>query len=367
MNQEVLQLVPGGKPLAQSLGFTAATVIVDNLTSSYVTLGDVGKTIPPWTYGAVVALPPGLRRATASLTPTTPAIPGPPVPVSQVTLTWTDQVLSASPGHLLQQVTTQQQNVLGTVPANAGTSTTKDLPVPAGTLAIGFSTYGGAGLSTAAAVNITGDQTGINYFVAASASASDGVQSVPFDVTDTSVTVILNQTSSVANAKIDVLAWPALPAVIVKQNQGGLPIGVFLERSDGVAIDVDQPSGVELELGVSLFRATPNSYQVVNVNGSIGSGGIASGATLTVIAAGGASVRTRLRKPEFELVAAANSIVQVECPAGTARAVVNGAVAQRVNLDFDYLDCGLAAGVALHNTGAASTAAVNGHITANQT
>lgn len=263
MNQEVLTLAPGGHALAQSLGFAAAAVTVDNLTSSYVTLTDVGKVVPPWIYGAVVPLPPGLTRASAKLTATTPAIPGPPVPVTQVTLIWTDVPLPADPGHLLQQVTTQQQNVQTTITATAGNSTTdQNIPIPAGTLAIGFGVYGGGSLSTAGSVNFTGDQTGIDYFLGAVASNSDGVQSVPFDATDTSITVKLDQTGKAAPAKIDVLAWPVVPVVTVKQNQGDLPIGVFLERSDGVAIDVDAGvAGGSLRLGTSLEGAAPAPWQ----------------------------------------------------------------------------------------------------------
>jgi hypothetical protein len=258
--QIVLTMTPGGQAMGQSLGFTAATVVVDNFTSSYVQLTDVGKTIPPWTYGAVVPLPDGIRQADATLAPTVPAIPGPPVPKVQAVLTWTDQALPADPGHLLQQVTTQQETVLGTVHAGAGASATKDFAIPAGTLAVGYVAYTGAGLSTAAAVTITGDQTGVQYFLVASAAGSDGLQSVPVDATDTSVTVLLDQTSSGSAATIDVLAWPVVPVVVVRQNKGALPIGVFLERSDGVAIDVENPAVNQYELGVSLFRATAPSY-----------------------------------------------------------------------------------------------------------
>lgn len=261
MNQSVLSLTPGGRALNQLLGFDAAAVIVDNYTSSYVVISDAGKTVPPWTVSAVVQLGPGLSQARAQLQATTPAIPGPPVPLSQCTLTWTDTPLPADAGHLLQQVTTQQETVLGTIKANAGASASKQVSVPAGTLAIGYAVYGGTGLSTAASVTIQGDQTGVQYFLVASASRSNGVQSVGVDVTDTSVTVTLDQTTSASAAQIDVLAWPVVPTVTVRQNQGDLPIGVFLERSDGVSIDVDNPAANQYELGVSMFRATPAPWQ----------------------------------------------------------------------------------------------------------
>lgn len=266
MNQEVLNLTPGNA-LRQSLGFVAQTVVCDNYTSSYLVLTDVGKTIPPWYYGAVVSLPPGLNRASAQLVATTPAIPGPPVPTAEATLTWVDVALQPDPGHPLQQVTTQQETVLGTVSASAGASSTKDFTVPAGTLAVGFATYSGSGLSTAESVTIQGDQTGMQYFDVASASSSDGVQPAAFDATDMSVTVILDQTGSASGAKIDVLAWPVLPVTTIKQNQGALPPGVFLERSDGVSIDVDQGSAGagSLRIGASLAGATAAPWQSPNL------------------------------------------------------------------------------------------------------
>lgn len=105
MSENVLTLAPGDRPLNQSLGFGARSVVVDNLTASYVQLPDTGKSVPPWVYGAVVSLPLGINRARASLLATVPAVPGPPVPPSLAvcTMTWTDVALAPSPGHLLQQ------------------------------------------------------------------------------------------------------------------------------------------------------------------------------------------------------------------------------------------------------------------------
>lgn len=104
MNQLVTTLTPGGQPVAQTLGFTALSAIVANYTSSYLSLPDTGANpVPPWTYGAVIPLPPGIRQASASLLPTVPATPGPPVPQQQASITWTDQNLLADPGRSLQQ------------------------------------------------------------------------------------------------------------------------------------------------------------------------------------------------------------------------------------------------------------------------
>lgn len=163
MNQTVTTLTPGGRALGQSLGFDAAAVIVDNYTSSYVRLPDVGKTIPPWVYGAVVALPPGIRQANASLLATVPAVPGPPVPVSQATLTWTDAALASDPGHLLQQASFAQAQIITKVqvPATSGT-TTGSFSIPAGTVGLGLqadANIGAFGLGPAS-LFVFGDQSG---------------------------------------------------------------------------------------------------------------------------------------------------------------------------------------------------------------
>lgn len=364
--QEVLTLSPGGKPLAQTLGFTAASVIVDNLTSSYVTLGDVGKTIPPWTYGAVVALPPGLRRATASLTATTPAIPGPPVPVSAATLTWTDAELPPDPGHLLQQTTTSQQTIVASLSVAAGQQTGfQTVSVPAGTQSIGYIVRSDGTNVTPSVLAIIGVQSDNEYTGTTPPNDIGGAQWYPFAVTDTQVQLNLGAPAG-GPSHVDFLASPLVLALDVQQSFGTVPTAALTD-SAGTPITIDTSSNGSRLVGVSLADANPATWQVVNANGSIGTGGINAAATLTVIPAGGANVRTRLRKVEFEVVAAASSVLQIECPAGTARAVVNGAVGQRVNLDFDYLDCGLNAAVAIHNTGASNSGAVNGHATANQT
>lgn len=177
MNQSVLKLTPSGRPLGVSLGFGARAVVVDNYTSSYVLLPDAGKTIPPWTYGAVVTLPPeGVRQARASLVPTVPAVPGPPVPVSETALTWTDQLLSADPGHLLQQsqYTNRQKlypdgvaiPVITNTPSftvGAGATVTKTFTLPAGTVEIRILATA-SGLLFAYSLLVSGRQTVEQYF-----------------------------------------------------------------------------------------------------------------------------------------------------------------------------------------------------------
>lgn len=291
--QEVLALAPGGSPLAQSLGFPAATVIVDNLTNSYLTLTDVGKTIPPWTYGAVVALPPGLRRASAKLTATVPAIPGPPVPLSQATLTWTDAPLPASPGHLLQQLTTSQQGVLGTLSAAAGQQTSQDFTIPAGTLSIGFQVRadGSPANDTPQAVSITGDQTKVQYFLLSNSTVTetDGPQARTLDTTDTSMTVAMTANAAKPSA-IDVLVWPVV-GVKTEQNRGGVPLGVVLQRTDGSLLTLDTPGGSIL-LGVSLADAKAAPWQAPNLRPIPINNAITAGAANRILLLAGAVGKT---------------------------------------------------------------------------
>jgi len=289
VNQSTLTMTPGGKPLGQSLGFEAATVIVDNYTSSYVVLVDAGKTIPPWYQGATIPLPVGIRQANAKLVATTPAIPGPPVPTTQATLIWTDVALPADPGHPLQQVTAQQQTVVGTVTAGAGATVNADFPVPAGSLAIGFAvrsqadpTNPGHFFDTPQLVTIFGDQTGLEYF-GTGAATNTSVLSAPFDTSDTTVAVSVK--GNAANrSQVDFLAWPILPAVSVRSNPGDLPISAVITDPSGNFLDIDNPGVGEFELGVSMFRATAAPWQRPTSLFRIGAS-IAAGGDLTLVAA----------------------------------------------------------------------------------
>lgn len=240
MNQTVLTLTPGSRPLGLTLGFTAVTVIVDNYTSSYLQLTDAGKTIPPWTYGAVVSLPDGIRQANAKLVPTVPAVAGPPVPASQATLTWTDQPLPADPGHLLQQSAYQQQQVLShpSVAANAVSTTT--VTPPAGTMAIGWQidslAADGQGPS---AVVISGQQSGTVVGGWSFPFSGQGLFAVPLSPVDTSLTIIVTARVA-AGCSIYVIAWSAAPAAplptTVQASNGGELLAVSEQLSPVPAV-----------------------------------------------------------------------------------------------------------------------------------
>ena len=283
--QDVLTLTPGGLPLGVSLGFTAASVVCDNYTSNYLTLPDAGKTIPPWTYGAVVALPPGTRRALATLTPTVPAVPGPPVPVIQASLTWTDVPLPADPGHLLQQSQYAQQNVFQSVQATvANPSVTVDnVPVPAGTQAIGF-IIDQINNSLPTTVTIIGDQTGHTYINAVSPVAADSLQVAPAALQDT--TVQLSVTAPVASTSL--VHFLAIP----------YPLVTFVRTVTGQALNVNS--------------LTPAAWQVPNQGPLRIASGMNSGADATLVAAAtGVTLRLFDCNIAFDGVSA-NSTVTLE-------------------------------------------------------
>lgn len=269
MNQSVLTLAPGGQPLAQALGFDAAAVVVDNLTSSYVRLTDVGVDLPPFVYGAVVALPPGLRRATASLVATVPAVAGPPVPAAKATLTWTDQVLPTSAGHLLQQSSYQQSQVLQHITVLANGSSTVTVSLPAGTQSIGWQVDGLAGDGQGPdAVSFNGQQSGVLYNAWAFPFSGQELFAVPASPVDTSLTVFVGARVAAACA-IYVIAWAQAPAAPLPTT---------------VAAD----TGAQL-LAVSEQLASPAPWQAATKNVSF-SGVVGAGGTAAVLGAAGAGL-----------------------------------------------------------------------------
>lgn len=264
MNQVVTTLTPGGHALGQTLGFEAAAVICDNYTSSYLQLVDAGKTIPPWTVSAVVALPPGIRQANAKLVPTTPAIPGPPVPLSQATLTWSDAALPANPGHLLQQASFGQatliDSALGVTPGG-GSVTHTGIAVPAGTqtlLLIGTDQTFNSG---AGHVDLSGEVTNQTY------SGSEPFPTSPSTVPiggvlyfaaipeDTTVRAVYDAVAAV-RVNFWLFALPTVPAVSVI-NQ----VKATLMDSLGFLLSTPTEVGVDPLLGVTLSGANPAPWQ----------------------------------------------------------------------------------------------------------
>lgn len=323
MNQSVLTLVPGSLPQAQSLGFAAVSVIVDNYTSSYVSLPDAGKLLPPWCYGAVVRLPPGIRKAAATLIPTVPAVPGPPVPKVQAVLTWTDQELAGAPGHLLQQVTTILQSAIGTLvlPGDAATHFI-DVAVPVGTLAIGFIHKSGSGT---AILTIAGDQTGFSYAAAVDTSKTSAFQKLDFSGDDTSLT-FQGRDNGMA-VTYDLLAF-GYGAVVNVQPVGGI-------------LQVSEQNAAAAAFQAALFSASVTVNAVGTstlVAGGVGVTNRIFGWSLASDGNAAGGVRARLQ-PHLGLPFAWHSANPVGATAGNASAVGCG-VGNALDLVVDFLPAG---------------------------
>jgi hypothetical protein len=231
VNQNVTTLTPGGQPLGVSLGFDARSVLVDNYTSSYVQLTDAGRTIPPWVYGAVVALPPGVRQANAKLLTTTPAPAGPPVPTIVATLTWTDEPLPDSAGHLMAQSQYQLQQVLATITTPGDSAAhTQSVSLPPGTQAVGYVVQF-SGFFAAGVVSITGDQSGRTWLV------NSAINTAPLDFQAAPVVAALDTsvTCSVTDlglpCRVTFVAYLSNPTsfVLPSYDQGAIPIPVTPE------------------------------------------------------------------------------------------------------------------------------------------
>ena len=262
MIQSVLTLVPGGPALAQSLGFDARTVIVDNFTSSYVQLADAGKTIPPWTYGAVVAFAVPENTARAKLVSVTPAPAGPAVPVVQAVLSWTDVALPPDPGHLLQQSSyAQQQSVPGfpiVVPQDGNSHDLGTVNVPPGTHAIGF-TFTGPGVLSSLIVH--GQTSQINYAdETAVGSFATAIVKV-FSGIDSQVDIQVNTTTGAGSCTIEAVFIPDAQVVAIDPDTQ-----VFLSALNSGPIGADLNTAGIPALAVSLKYAAPAPWEAASTS-----------------------------------------------------------------------------------------------------
>jgi hypothetical protein len=264
-------LTAGSSTMNDGLGFLARAVRVDNLTPSYVRLADAAVDVPPWVWGAVVALPEGVRSARAQLVATTPAISGPPVPSQKATLTWTEDPLPAANGHLLQQSAYGVQQIIGTLSAANGAVATGTFSVPAGTQAIGFMVYGTVGVPQL--VSVQGHTTGGTYLSAINPPPTGGPQMALFSSSDTQVDVSMTAIAS-GSSKIDVVASPLLPVVDVLTAAGVvLPVQTDLKAYDWAISGTLDGNGVAVvtintptfAAGVRIVLA---AYTVTVVNGA---------------------------------------------------------------------------------------------------
>jgi hypothetical protein len=231
---------------------------------------------------------------------------------------------------VLSQFPGVQQTHLATVSAPGGQVVNSPV-FPVGTIqSIGFVVLNGSPFE----VFLQGSPTGKSYGDEVNPKAhvggqSDGPFIMPFDITeDTGFQVVLDNTFGGGNtATVVVIGYSVL----------------FNYR----------PPGFD-----------PKDLLIPNVSGVI-SGTLNAGASLTVIAAS-ASKFTRLRNVWFSVAAVAATFGTVEFPAGTSIGQWDGSFSHQVELDGGGLSKFNAA-LAVKNTSAAVSGALNGGAFANQT
>lgn len=282
-------LAVAATPLTTTLNWTAVQVIVDNPTTWWLYLPAARRYIRPGLMGAVVPFPGSTEVSAQWQAPIGYSQPT-PIAGQEATLIWLSAGVEASPHPGVAAVVSQQQSVQASVIAPAGGNNTVHVPIPSGTLSIGFAVRSeaipgepGHFYETPQAVSIFGDQTDIEYF-STTLATDTSVLAVPFDPSDMTVEVILAAAAG-DQSKIDVLAWPIAVSVAVRQNPGDNPIGVTLiVPSTDISYSIDNPAVGENSLGVSLFQATPAPWQrgstILRFAASI-----AAGATAPLLAA----------------------------------------------------------------------------------
>lgn len=273
MTQDVRTLAPGDAPLGVTLGFGARAVQVNNFTSSYVRLPDAGVDVPPWVYGAVVVLSPSTNKARASLVPTTPAMPGPPVPIIQATLTWTDAPLTASAGHLLQQSTiTQPQEIAALTLPGSNSSGTISLPV--GTQSLAIVTVVASGDTSS--MSLVGTSSAFTYYSQALGSSAYEIIGVESAV-DASLTYQIGHGAG-AGASFFITALPFPPPSFIMRTapsysaaQKPAPLNQNIGASSSFTW-ITPPAGRTLRLftGFLHWRTATRGFGVIKGDGSTG-------------------------------------------------------------------------------------------------
>jgi hypothetical protein len=304
----------GAAPLVKALSWTVVQVIVDNPTTWWLYLPTAQRFIHPGVMGAVVPLPGSTQVQVQWQAPVGYSLP-PPIAGQQATLVWLSEGVEAAPHPGIATVTSQQQTVLQSVIAPAGGGNTVHIPVPAGTLAIGFAVRSeaipgepGHFYETPGLVSIIGDQTDIEYF-ATTAATDTSVLAVPFDSSDATVAVDVVAAAG-EQSKIDVLAWPVPISVAVRQNPGDPALGVtlFVEGTNSSYSNDTGLGGTAELLGVSLFEATPAPWQSaassVRIQSSLGAGG----SVTPVAGVAGKTIYVHTISVVFDAAVAANNL-----------------------------------------------------------
>ena len=227
MNSQVFTLSASSPTLpATGLGFEARSVMVTNYTNQFVQLPDVSAdaSVPPFTFGAVIPLPPGIRQARAALVSTTPVVSTPPVPNSNATLTFVEAELPPDPGHLLAQSQFNLIQLLGSITAGAGGNKTTTFTLPAGTQAIRIVPDAQSGFAPSQVI-VQGGTTS-NQYALLTGPLANAIYIIPVDVSiDTTLKIQL--TSPVGgSSKIWVSATSVPESVSIIQLPNGV-LNVF--------------------------------------------------------------------------------------------------------------------------------------------
>ena len=179
-----------GKALSTELGYLAQTVVVDNLTASWIFIQQAGRYVPPFTYGATFGLGAGVQVAQATWQ-TPPGIVAPTVGAGQAQLTFTSEALPPSNGQQVivpsQQVpcnATAGANAVQVTPTTFKTGLTGVSPlnavvvvnVPAGANSVALV---GPLSAFTTSVQMVGVQTGTTYMSVTAGNSSSGFIATP--------------------------------------------------------------------------------------------------------------------------------------------------------------------------------------------
>lgn len=213
-------------------------------------------------------------------------------------------------------------------------------------------------------VVVTGTTTNMDYAFNTLSGLSPLTYVRVHPAIDATVNIGIGMANGAGSATV-AIAFGAAPTVIdIDPTE---PNGVYLQTDASVRVSTPLNSTGAPDVGVQIENTHPPAGMSANVNGPIGVGSIAAGATFTFFGGGGASVHTYLRKVQFSIEAVAATFGTIECPAGTVRANWDGRTTQIYDFDFDWLDCGANAALIMKNTSAANSGIIDGHGTANQT
>lgn len=262
-------------------------------------------------------------------------------------------------------VTVSSENAIPNSPfsfaRDGATHNINGVQIPVGTQWLVIGTETATDISN---VTITGTTSSIDYAFNTIAQLSPLLYVRVHPTIDGTVNIGIGMANGSGNASV-AISFGDAPTVVDLDPDA--PAGVYLETDTSVRVSTPLNSGGAPDIGVQIENTHPPAGLSANVNGAIGVGSIAAGATFTFFGGGGAGVHTYLRRVEFSIEAVAATFGTIECPSGTVRANWDGRTTQIYSFDFDWLDCGANAGLIMKNTSAANSGIIDGHGTANQT